>query len=643
MADLNVDAVRLTVLGGLAACTAAGEVTLPRSRKARALLAYLAAADDPCRKSSICEILFSRTSDPAANLRWCLSRLRSSFGDKKKELVCSDAKFVWLGCGASCVDIRRLREIRRDGIFGSDEYDFLCDYGREQFLPNLEVSSAPEYETWRATMQVHLERLLESILEQAVAHNDGSRLSLKYAELLTQCAPYSETAWSLLISALQKVNRTHHARRFLRIATSQLREAGVVQTGLLARASHELSAAENRRADTGPETFAAGAAASPLVVISIDPFDLGSSPDETIDEFGEALVSAATANKSTVLVAGKQASNSDLSLAPRIRKRNRRYVVDMKLTDERTGVCLAVWETEIAFASLNRMVDDLRTWLGAKFEIDLAIQLSSIALNKPTHIRSASDYLHMALPKIYSPAGYVVHDAMSLLREALRIDPNYGPALCGMAWVRSTHSLYNQAHSERQKTAGMARRSLELSYDNAFVLGWAAITIGHMESNPQAGLTFASRALDINAYSPFARLAQGVLRHYAGDFPGSIESLQSLQQSSVEPIAFICDTYLALNFYQSGEYEEAIGYCSSAISKNPGYVVTYRALIPSLVRVGKLDDARAYARKLIELDTSETLQYFRRYLPYGDKAAKRKIIKDLEVAGVPETIESLAK
>ncbi len=70
--------VEVRLLGPLAVRRHGVAAALPASRKVRALLAYLALAPHPVRRSQLCELLWDGPSDPRGELRWCLSKIRTS-------------------------------------------------------------------------------------------------------------------------------------------------------------------------------------------------------------------------------------------------------------------------------------------------------------------------------------------------------------------------------------------------------------------------------------------------------------------------------------------------------------------------------------------------------------------------------------
>ena len=67
----------IRVLGPLEVARGARRCELPRSRKTRALLAYLALAPRDHAREQLCGLLWPGVADPRGALRWSLSRLRA--------------------------------------------------------------------------------------------------------------------------------------------------------------------------------------------------------------------------------------------------------------------------------------------------------------------------------------------------------------------------------------------------------------------------------------------------------------------------------------------------------------------------------------------------------------------------------------
>ena len=82
-------------------------VALPRSRKVRALLAFLTLEPGPVSRSRLCDLLWDVPNDPRGELRWCLSKLRSVLDDPDRRRV--------LGTGQSLVSLD-LSDCRVDAL-----------------------------------------------------------------------------------------------------------------------------------------------------------------------------------------------------------------------------------------------------------------------------------------------------------------------------------------------------------------------------------------------------------------------------------------------------------------------------------------------------------------------------------------------
>ena len=65
------------LLGNMAVLRGGESLALPRSKKTRALLAYLAVTGRAHRRERLCELLWDVPDDPRGALRWSLSKLRA--------------------------------------------------------------------------------------------------------------------------------------------------------------------------------------------------------------------------------------------------------------------------------------------------------------------------------------------------------------------------------------------------------------------------------------------------------------------------------------------------------------------------------------------------------------------------------------
>src|SRR5215469_10288583 len=103
---------------------------LPKSRKTRALLAYLILSGRRHRRERLCELLWDLPDDPRASLRWSLSRLRSLVEEPGHERIIADREYVSFDPNGTNID---LFEIRRElaGNAATLPTDRLIDLARQ--------------------------------------------------------------------------------------------------------------------------------------------------------------------------------------------------------------------------------------------------------------------------------------------------------------------------------------------------------------------------------------------------------------------------------------------------------------------------------------------------------------------------------
>ena len=88
--------LELRVLGELEVIRDGAPVALARSRKTRALLAYLALTGHKHRRERLCEIFWDVPDDPRGALRWSLSKIRPFVDDPVYPRLIADRQTVEL-------------------------------------------------------------------------------------------------------------------------------------------------------------------------------------------------------------------------------------------------------------------------------------------------------------------------------------------------------------------------------------------------------------------------------------------------------------------------------------------------------------------------------------------------------------------
>jgi pimeloyl-ACP methyl ester carboxylesterase len=142
--------IDVSLLGEIALSRKAEPLSLPASRKTRALFIYLLLAAKPVRRERLCELFFDIPDDPRAALRWSLSKIRAMLGEEA-HLIAADRERVSIDSSGFTLDI--------------DHMD--ATLALESPLPGLDLPGLDEYSLWLASERASVNRKRVRRLDEA--------------------------------------------------------------------------------------------------------------------------------------------------------------------------------------------------------------------------------------------------------------------------------------------------------------------------------------------------------------------------------------------------------------------------------------------------------------------------------------------
>jgi adenylate cyclase len=105
--------------------------------------------------------------------------------------------------------------------------------------------------------------------------------------------------------------------------------------------------------------------------------------------------------------------------------------------------------------------------------------------------------------------------------------------------------------------------------------------------------------------------------------------------SPYDPLMYAYNAYASIAYLVDGQNERAIECALRSLRENRTYTAAYRLLVIALVLAGRKDEARASARRLLDLEPELTVAGFRRRYP-GSASPHADLFCDaLARAGVP--------
>jgi tetratricopeptide (TPR) repeat protein len=121
-----------------------------------------------------------------------------------------------------------------------------------------------------------------------------------------------------------------------------------------------------------------------------------------------------------------------------------------------------------------------------------------------------------------------------------------------------------------------------------------------------------------------------------GNGSRAIEEIdKAMALSPYDPLMYAYDGNAAMAYLVDGQYERAIECALRSLRENRTYTAAYRLLLMALVLAGRESEARASARRLLDLEPGLTVAGFRRRYP-GSASPHTDLFCDaLARAGIP--------
>jgi len=221
----------------------------------------------------------------------------------------------------------------------------------------------------------------------------------------------------------------------------------------------------------------------------------------------------------------------------------------------------------------------------------------------------AYDLYLRALPFVATAMPENADKALHLLKEAIRLEPDYAVVHGFIAWCHEQRYLRGGLHAETRAAARHhAHAAIESGGDDAMALAMGGFVVGVIERDYETAL----EALDCSlALSPSSALAFGfssIIRAWMGDDTTAIKHAEvGIRLSPYDPLIYLPYVGLAYAHFFAGNFVAAASAARRASAANPRFSVPCYLHTAALVRLGRQDEARVMATLLLELQPGFTV------------------------------------
>jgi TolB-like protein len=249
----------------------------------------------------------------------------------------------------------------------------------------------------------------------------------------------------------------------------------------------------------------------------------------------------------------------------------------------------------------------------------------------------AYDLVLRAQPDVDSGMPEQVTRALALLDRSIALEPTYALAHGNAAMCH--HCLFLRAglqEANRAASIRHARSAIVYGQDDALALTWAGFSIGMDEHDRAAAFTALEAALAISPSSALTYILGSVIFGWGGDAERAIEwSEQGMRLSPFDSWVWAAFDAQAMSHLLRGRYDEACRAAYKSVQANPAHSITYVQLAAALAKLGRLNEARAAATRVLELQPA--FRYSRQFAGVNCAPALAEALGGaLRAAGLPE-------
>jgi len=441
--------MEIRILGPTLVLRDGAPVPMPRSRKVRALLAYLALSPQPVTRSRLCDVLWDMPNDPRGELRWCLSKLRGLLDDRRARVVTQDDQ-VGLdlsGAQVDVVDVDRAARIGFDKI-SVPELGQLCDRFVGDVLDGVEIDGNPEFAGWLAA-QRNRYRTLHVELLRALVSRVPSDEAFRRLQAWLQIAPFDTRAHEVMLDALAKAGRIRDAEEHL-AKTIRAMETEGLDWVPMRDTWQRMRTTSTPRVEVAAAPPLVAAAARRRASVAVMPFvdqEQGRIADgiteDIIMQLARLRVLFVIARGSVYALAergvGAQEAarvlGVDYLVSGSIRRTDKRITVSVELADAHAG--RIVWTNAlegVADATLDVLGSIVERIVSAIAEEIESEEARRAVLKSPTSLDAWEAY-HRGLWHMYKFTGRDNSHAETFFRAALGLDPTFARAHAGLSFT----------------------------------------------------------------------------------------------------------------------------------------------------------------------------------------------------------------
>jgi len=312
-----------------------------------------------------------------------------------------------------------------------------------------------------------------------------------------------------------------------------------------------------------------------------------------------------------------------------------------QLIDTTTGAHIWADRFDGALDDIFELQEQVASNVVGAIEPKLLLAETARAVRKPTESQNAYDLYLRALAQFQKFTQPGRDAAITLLTQALVIDPSYAPAAAAIGWCRVFQLLAGSqvTASEVAESVRLATQIPETGGDQPDALWMAAFTLSIFIGADAAASGVIDHALALNPNSAYAWCVRGNIAAMQDRANPAIEAQQrALRLSPLDPQRWLFFLGMSFAHVVARRFEDAIDWADRCLREQPRLASGYRLKAVACAHLGRMREARDGAGRMLELQPQYTISEWRRAYAgfFSSPETLAMYVDGLRKAGLPE-------
>jgi DNA-binding winged helix-turn-helix (wHTH) protein/TolB-like protein len=255
---------------------------------------------------------------------------------------------------------------------------------------------------------------------------------------------------------------------------------------------------------------------------------------------------------------------------------------------------------------------------------------------RPDNLDAYDLYLR-ALPLFRTIEPAARAEAIRLLEECVRLDPQFASGLAQAAWAYERKETFGDGMSESEhvRALALANAAAEAGYDDPQVMAISAHILVLLGGERQRGLAMVQDAYAANPNNAVVMPLYAFCNVFVGDLEVGLHTfMRALEISPAAFMTYECLEGISLAHLLKREFEEAAEWALRSIAVNAQWPASWWNLASAYGHLGRKAAAEDAIKRLLVMAPTHRLSHFERIEPRYESRYK-VFVEGIRKAGLP--------